>query len=73
MVFPGLIVFFVWFIPESPRWLFVHNEREKAIATLTEWHGYGNSESPWVKLQISEYEEYLNLNGAVSHSDTKHS
>lgn len=66
MVFPGLIVLFVWFIPESPRWLFVHNKREKATETLTKWHGYGNPDSAWVKLQIAEYEEFLNLNGAVS-------
>ena len=67
MVFPGLIVLFVWTIPESPRWLFVNNKREKAISVLTKWHGYGNPESAWVKLQISEYEEFLDLNGAVSH------
>lgn len=66
MVFPGLIVLFVWFIPESPRWLYVHNKREKATATLAKWHGNGNPESIWVKLQIGEYEEFLNTNGAVS-------
>ena len=64
MVFPGLIVLFVWFIPESPRWLYVHNKRERAVGILTKWHGYGNSDSPWVKLQLNEYEEYLNMNGA---------
>ncbi|KAJ9629501.1 hypothetical protein H2203_001875 [Taxawa tesnikishii (nom. ined.)] len=64
LVFPGLIVLFVYFIPESPRWLYVHNKREKAIATLTKWHGYGNPESAWVKLQLAEYEEFLNMDGA---------
>jgi MFS family permease len=68
LFFPGLIVLFVWFIPESPRWLYVHNKREKAIATLTKWHGLGNPDSVWVSLQIAEYEEFLNLNGAVSTS-----
>lgn len=66
MVFPGLIAIFVWFIPESPRWLFVNNKRSKAIEVLTKWHGYGNPDSAWVKLEVSEYEEYLNTNGAVS-------
>lgn len=65
MVFPGLIVLFVWFIPESPRWLFVHNKREQSKNILTKWHGYGNPDSPWVSLQIGEYEEFLNTNGAV--------
>lgn len=66
MVFPGLICLFCFFIPESPRWLYVHGKREKAITTLTKWHGYGNSESAWVKLQLSEYDEFLNMNGSVS-------
>lgn len=62
--FPALIFLFAWFIPESPRWLYVHNKREKSLAVLTKWHGKGNPESPWVKLQTSEYEEFLNTNGA---------
>ena len=66
MFFPGLIFLFVWFIPESPRWLYVNNQRDKAIDTLTKWHGYGNPESAWVTLQTHEYEEFLNMNGAVS-------
>lgn len=66
MVFAGLIIVFCWMIPESPRWLYVHGKREKAIETLTKWHGYGNRDSRWVKLQISEYEAQLNVNGSVS-------
>lgn len=65
MVFPGLIILFTWTIPESPRWLFVHNKRERSKTVLTKWHGYGDPESPWVTLQIGEYEEFLNTNGAV--------
>jgi hypothetical protein len=65
MVFPGLIILFSWLIPESPRWLFVHHKREKSKSVLTKWHGYGNPESAWVTLQIGEYEEFLNTNGAV--------
>ncbi|KAK5128248.1 hypothetical protein LTR85_002915 [Meristemomyces frigidus] len=63
LVFPGLIVFFVWFIPESPRWLFVNNKRTEATEMLTRWHGNGNPESPWVKLELSEYDEFLNTDG----------
>jgi MFS family permease len=62
--FPGIIAGFVWLIPESPRWLYVNNRRDQAVATLTKWHGYGNPDSAWVKLQTAEYEEFLNLNGA---------
>lgn len=66
MVFAGLIMCFCFLIPESPRWLYVHGKQEQAIRTLTKWHGYGNQDSVWVKLQISEYESYLNTDGSVS-------
>jgi MFS family permease len=61
MFFPGLIVLLAWFIPESPRWLYVNHKREKAVAVLTKYHGYGNEDSAWVKLQLEEYEAYLNM------------
>jgi MFS family permease len=61
MLFPGLIVVFAWFIPESPRWLYVNHKRDKAVAVLTKYHGYGNRESAWVRLQLEEYEAYLNM------------
>ncbi|KAK5128633.1 hypothetical protein LTR08_003954 [Meristemomyces frigidus] len=64
LFFPGLIVIFAWAIPESPRWLFVNNKRREATAMLTRWHGNGDPDSPWVKLELAEYDEYLNLNGA---------
>jgi sugar porter (SP) family MFS transporter len=63
-LFSGLIVLFVFFLPESPRWLYVNNKKEAAKAMLTKYHGNGNSESPWVSLQMHEYEELLNMDGA---------
>ena len=64
MMFPGLIVLLVWFLPESPRWNYVHGNTEKAKATLAKFHGNGNPESEWVKLQLWEYEAHLEMNGA---------
>lgn len=43
--------------------MYVHNKTDQAIATLTRWHGYGNPDSKWVKLQLAEYDEFLNMNG----------
>ncbi|RYP61046.1 hypothetical protein DL771_010274 [Monosporascus sp. 5C6A] len=64
MLFSGLICLFSLFIPESPRWLYVHNKHAEAKAMLTKYHGQGNEESVWVKLQLQEYEELLNMDGA---------
>lgn len=66
MVFPGLICIFAFLLPESPRWLYAQGKRESAVSLLTKWHGDGNRESAWVKLQLTEYEEYLELDGSVS-------
>lgn len=63
-LFSGLIIIFVMFLPESPRWLYVHNKKEQAKAILTKYHGNGNPDSPWVTLQLFEYEQLLNQDGA---------
>lgn len=63
-LFSGLIIIFVWFLPESPRWLYVHNKKDQAKAILTKYHGNGNPDSAWVQLQLFEYEQLLNMDGA---------
>ncbi|GKT64250.1 lactose permease [Colletotrichum tofieldiae] len=63
-LFSGLICIFCLWMPESPRWLFVNNKKDQAAAVLAKYHGNGNAESPWVKLQLHEYEELLNMDGA---------
>ena len=60
----GIILLLVWFLPESPRWLFVNNNVSRAKAMLTKYHGNGNADSIWVQLQLSEYNEHLELDGA---------
>ena len=51
-------------LPESPRWLYVNNRYERAKAMIAKYHGNGNPNSVWVELQLHEYEEFLELNGA---------
>lgn len=63
-LFSGLIIIFVMFLPESPRWLYVHNKKDQAKAILTKYHGNGNPDSAWVNLQLFEYEQLLNQDGA---------
>lgn len=64
LLFSGLILIFVFFIPESPRWLYANNKLESATAMLTKYHGEGNPNSVWVQMQLKEYGEVLELNGA---------
>ncbi|WEW54603.1 hypothetical protein PRK78_000023 [Emydomyces testavorans] len=63
LLFSGIIFSLAFFLPESPRWLYVHNRPEDAKAMLTKYHGEDNPESEWVKLQLAEYDEYLETNG----------
>lgn len=63
-LFSGLIVLLCLWLPESPRWLYVNNKKDKARDILTKYHGNGNPESPWVTLQLREYEELLDMDGA---------
>lgn len=63
-LFSGCICLFAFFLPESPRWLFVNNKKEQARDVLIKYHGNNNPESPWVTLQMHEYEELLDENGA---------
>lgn len=63
-LFAGIICIFAFLIPESPRWLYVNKRQEAATAILTKYHGHGNPESAWVTLQLHEYEELLNEDGA---------
>ena len=60
----GIICILVFFLPESPRWLFVNNKFERAKAMIVKYHGEGREESVWVQLQLREYEEFLEMDGA---------
>lgn len=64
LVFAGVVCLSAFLIPESPRWLYVNGKKDKSKEVLAKWHGHGNADSPWVKLQLAEYEEYLNMEGA---------
>lgn len=64
MMFPGIVVLGAWFLPESPRWLYVHGQPDRAQAILAKYHGEGNPENAWVQLQMSEYESHLEMDGS---------
>jgi len=64
LMFSSIIFLCAYFLPESPRWLYVNNKQAASKAMLTKFHGDGNPDSEWVKLQLNEYEELLEMDGA---------
>jgi len=64
LMFSSIIFLCAYFLPESPRWLYVNNKQAASKAMLTKFHGDGNPDSEWVKLQLHEYDELLEMDGA---------
>lgn len=49
-----IVISVVWFLPESPRWLWSQGHTDLAAAILTKYHGDGNLRSALVKLELDE-------------------
>ncbi|KAK9480266.1 putative lactose permease [Lipomyces japonicus] len=62
-----IVVLFVWFIPESPRWLIARDRTADAHAVLTKYHGEGNPSHPIVLLELAE----MSAEAEASHNDLK--
>ena len=54
---PAIVMCFIMFFPETPRWLVMKDRTDEAIAVLAKYHGDGNPDAPIVTLQIHEIVE----------------
>ncbi|KAH0847431.1 Lactose permease [Fonsecaea pedrosoi] len=59
-----LILCFVRFIPETPRWLLAHDRVEEAKAVLVKYHGDGDPDSVVVRVELEEMMEVIRIDGA---------
>ncbi|KAK7028338.1 hexose transporter [Favolaschia claudopus] len=56
-----LQVTFIWFLPESPRWLVSKGRGEEAMAILVKYHAEGDVHSEFVKAEFAQIESTLQL------------
>ncbi|KAI1651144.1 general substrate transporter [Daldinia loculata] len=58
-----VVLFGVWFIPESPRFLMANDREEEAINFLARYHGNGDRNSKLVQLEVEEMREGIRQDG----------
>lgn len=58
---PAVAMAWVFFLPESPRWLIAHDRREEALAIFAKYHADGDETAPIVELQYQEIIEQMRL------------
>ncbi|CAI6098744.1 unnamed protein product [Clonostachys chloroleuca] len=59
---------FVFWVPESPRWLMANNKEDEARRILTKYHGGGDENSPLVEFELKEITQALQIERASEQS-----
>lgn len=57
----ALQLIFIWFVPESPRWLLSKDRSEEAFDILVKYHGEGDRNSALVNAEFIEISAQLKL------------
>ncbi|KAF8550484.1 MFS general substrate transporter [Imleria badia] len=69
---PSLLqVSFIWFLPESPRWLVAKGRRDEAYTILAKYHAEGDKNSEFVKAEYTQIEETLEVELAIAKMNQK--
>ena len=50
----AIVILFVFFLPESPRWLVANDRHDEARQLLAKYHAAGNQNSPLIALEMAE-------------------
>ncbi|KAL7423394.1 hypothetical protein Q5752_002698 [Cryptotrichosporon argae] len=59
---------FLFFLPESPRWLLEHGHTQRAVDVLVKYHANGDSADPLVELEIAEIEQAIAVDREINQS-----
>ncbi|KAG0651023.1 Lactose permease [Hyphodiscus hymeniophilus] len=61
-VFPSALqLTFIWFVPESPRWLISKGRNEQALTVLANAHACGDEQDEFVQLEYNEIRQTILL------------
>ncbi|KAL2270194.1 hypothetical protein VTJ83DRAFT_2378 [Remersonia thermophila] len=68
---PSLIqIVFIYWVPESPRWLIAKDKHDQALQTLAKYHANGDVNNATVQFEYQEIKETLRLEFEASKSSS---
>ncbi|KAI1333152.1 general substrate transporter [Xylariaceae sp. FL0255] len=60
--FPSVIqILFIWFVPESPRYLIAKDKHDRALKILAKYHANGNVNNPTVQFEYREIKDTIKM------------